>query len=771
MLNLPPITLRVRGRKLIGRMAFAFLLLCSIALGTAAGLLFVYVSDLPEIRALEDYRPNVVTELYADDGQLVGSFALQRRILLTYEQVPRTLKDAILVTEDQHFEEHWGVDFPRVAQAAWRNVVQMRKAEGASTLTMQLARVLFLSPDKSFRRKVQEVLLAIQIERHYTKEQIFTMYCNQIYLAHGNYGFEAASQFYFGKPVGQLKLTEAALLAALIRGPSYSPVLHAQRALQRRNLVLERMAREGKTTPREAQEAMKQPLGLHVQYPRNDLAPYFFEEIRKYLERTYGTEAVHERGLRVYTTLNVALQRAANRAVRDGLHAYDRRRGWRGNLPNILRESLGKLDSYEDEDWRRSIEKGAYVTGLVTAVDDKTAAVKIGPYRAQLTAPDFAWTSRRSLSSLLKPGDLAEFHIKELTGGVAKVELEQRPAAQAALVAIDNPTGEIKAMVGGYSFEESKFNRATQALRQVGSSFKPYVYATAIEKGYSPFDTVVDAPFTTISGGQVYSPHNYDEKFEGTITLRRALAGSRNVPAVKVAEKVGIHNVVEMAKRFGITSPLLPYLPVALGAAEITLLEHTSAFTVFPDDGIRIEPRMIRRVTSYDGALLEEARPEVHDVIIPNVARTMVAMLEEVVQFGTGVRAKELGRPAAGKTGTTNDFTDAWFIGFTPSLTAGVWIGYDDKQISLGKKETGAKAALPIWLEFMQAATEGKPVEDFPNVEPLSKVALTKQVQVDTPDTAPTEEVPEGPKTPPSKPPGTSGMPPPAPTSRSPANR
>jgi len=771
MLNLPPITLRVRGRKLIGRMAFAFLLLCSIALGTAAGLLFVYVSDLPEIRALEDYRPNVVTELYADDGQLVGSFALQRRILLTYEQVPRTLKDAILVTEDQHFEEHWGVDFPRVAQAAWRNVVQMRKAEGASTLTMQLARVLFLSPDKSFRRKVQEVLLAIQIERHYTKEQIFTMYCNQIYLAHGNYGFEAASQFYFGKPVGQLKLTEAALLAALIRGPSYSPVLHAQRALQRRNLVLERMAREGKTTPREAQEAMKQPLGLHVQYPRNDLAPYFFEEIRKYLERTYGTEAVHERGLRVYTTLNVALQRAANRAVRDGLHAYDRRRGWRGNLPNILRESLGKLDSYEDEDWRRSIEKGAYVTGLVTAVDDKTAAVKIGPYRAQLTAPDFAWTSRRSLSSLLKPGDLAEFHIKELTGGVAKVELEQRPAAQAALVAIDNPTGEIKAMVGGYSFEESKFNRATQALRQVGSSFKPYVYATAIEKGYSPFDTVVDAPFTTISGGQVYSPHNYDEKFEGTITLRRALAGSRNVPAVKVAEKVGIHNVVEMAKRFGITSPLLPYLPVALGAAEITLLEHTSAFTVFPDDGIRIEPRMIRRVTSYDGALLEEARPEVHDVITPNVARTMVAMLEEVVQFGTGVRAKELGRPAAGKTGTTNDFTDAWFIGFTPSLTAGVWIGYDDKQISLGKKETGAKAALPIWLEFMQAATEGKPVEDFPNVEPLSKVALTKQVQVDTPDTAPTEEVPEGPKTPPSKPPGTSGMPPPAPTSRSPANR
>jgi len=743
MLSLPPITLRVRGRKLIGRVAFALLLLCSIAVGAAAGLLFVYASDLPEIRALEDYRPDVVTELYADDGQLVGSFALQRRILLTYEQVPKGLKDAILITEDQHFEEHWGVDIPRVLQAAWRNLVQMRKAEGASTLTMQLARVLFLSPDKSFRRKVQEVLLAIQIERHYTKEQIFTMYCNQIYLAHGNYGFEAASEFYFGKPVSQLKLTEAALLAGMIRGPSYSPLLHPQRALQRRNLVLERMSHEEKITPREAQEASKQPLGLHLQYPRNDLAPYFFEEIRKYLERTYGTEAVHERGLRVYTTLNVAMQRAATPAVRDGLHAYDRRHGWRGSLPNILRDNLGKLESYEDDDWRRPVEKGAYVTGLVTAVDDKSATVKIGPYRAMVTAADIAWTGRRSPTKLLKAGDLAEFHIKDLSGGVARVDLGQKPVAQAALIAIDNPTGEIKVMVGGYSFEESKFNRATQALRQVGSSFKPYVYTAAIEKGYTPFDTILDAPLTTTSGGQLYSPHNYDEKYEGTITLRRALAGSRNVPAVRLAEKVGITNVVETARRFGITSPLLPYLPVALGSAEITLLEHTSAFTVFPDDGIRIEPHSIRRVTSYDGALLEEARPEVHDVISPEVARTMVAMLEDVVQFGTAMRAKELSRPAAGKTGTTNDFTDAWFLGFTPSLTAGAWVGYDDKQISLGKKETGARAALPIWLEFMKAACQGKPVEDFPNVAPLAKVALTKQVKVDTPDSAPTEELPE----------------------------
>jgi penicillin-binding protein 1A len=298
-------------------------------------------------------------------------------------------------------------------------------------------------------------------------------------------------------------------------------------------------------------------------------------------------------------------------------------------------------------------------------------------------------------------------------------------------------------MVGGYSFEESKFNRATQAQRQVGSSFKVYAYSAAMEQGFTPFDTILDAPFTTMSGGQAYSPHNYDEKFEGMITLRRALEGSRNVPAVKLAEKIGMNSVIEMARRFGITSPLPPYLPITLGAADLNLLEHTSAFTVFPDDGIRIDPHMIRRVTTYDGALLEQSHPVVHGVIAPDVARTMTAMLQDVVQFGTGMPARALGRPAGGKTGTTNDFTDAWFIGFTPEITAGVWVGFDDKAVSLGKPETGAIAALPIWLEFMQGALAGKPIENFQNVVPLEKVALTKTVRVDTPDNAPTEDAEE----------------------------
>jgi len=755
MLSLPPITLRLRGWKLIDRVAIAFLLLCSIALGAGCGLLFVYASDLPEIRALETYRPNVVTEIYADDGQMVASFALQRRILMTYEQCPKILYNAVSSIEDQHFEDHWGIDFPRIAGAAYRNLLKGRKAEGASTITMQLAGNLFLDrSDRSFRRKMQEMLLALQIERRYTKPQIFTMYSNQVYLAHGNYGFAAASQFYFGKPVADLRLQDAALLAGMIRGPIYSPINDPQRALARRNLVLRRMQEEGKITPSEESAAIKTPLGLHIQYPRNDLAPYFFEEIRKYLESTYGTEAVHERGLRVYTTLNIAMQRAANLAVRDGLHAYDRRHGWRGGLPNIMKDNLGTLDSYEDDDWRHAIEKGSYVTGLVMAVDDKYATIKIGSYRAVISASDFAWTGRKKPSELLKVGDLAQFSIQELRESTARVQLEQQPAPQAAMVAIDNPTGEIKALVGGYSFEDSKFNRATQSVRQVGSSFKIYVYADAIAKGFTPFDTILDAPFTTISGGQPYSPRNYDEKFEGNITLRRALAGSRNVPAVKLAEKVGINTVVETTRKFGITTPLPPYLPLALGSADMKLIEHVSAFTVFPDEGIRIDPHMIRRVTNYDGALLEEAHPGIHEVIAPEVAHTMTAMLEEVVQFGTGIAAKALKRPAAGKTGTTQDYTDAWFIGFTPQITTGVWVGFDDKQISLGKKETGARAALPVWLEFMQNGLAGMPVLDFQNVVPLEQQALDHVIHVDTPDTAPTEDEPGAPRAkPPAAPP------------------
>ena len=775
MSALPPLTVRLRGRKLVGRLAFVALLILSIAGGIGAGLLFVYSSDLPEVRALETYRPNVITELYADDGQEIASFALQRRILLTFEQIPHLLQDAIIATEDQHFFEHWGVDLPRVVQAAYRNLAQGRIQQGASTLTMQLAGGLFLDrTDRSFGRKIQETLLAIQIERSYTKPQIFAMYANQVYLAHGNYGMEAGAQFYFSKSAAQLTLPEAALLAGLIRGPSYSPLLNPQRALDRRNLVLSRMEQEGKITAEQLAEARAEPLDLQIQVARNDLAPYFVEEIRKYLEATYGTEAVHERGLRVYTTLSVLMQRAANRAVYDGLHAYERRHGWRGGLRNLSLQSPAELDAYQDPDWRAPIQKGDYLNALVLSASARSATLRIGPYRAVLAPSDFAWTGRAA-DELLRPGDIALVHIRELSGDTARVDLEQAPGPQAALVAIDNGSGEVKAMVGGYSFRDSKFNRATQAQRQVGSSFKVFTYATALEQGFTPFDVVLDAPLTVMSGGEPYSPRNYDEKFEGMITLRRALAGSRNVPAVRLADRVGINSIIEMTRRFGITSPLPPYLPITLGAADLNLIEHTSAFTVFPDDGIRIDPHMIRRVTTYDGAVLEQTRPGIHDVIAPDVARTMVAMLADVVNFGTGMAARALGRPAAGKTGTTNNYSDAWFMGFTPQLTTGVWVGYDDKRISLGTAETGSRTALPIWLEFMQGALVGLPVESFAGVEPLEKQAATRQVHVDTPDTAPTEHseesvtpvplaTPEGQHTDPAASPAPSTALPPAPS-------
>ncbi|MGH9715474.1 MAG: penicillin-binding protein 1A [Candidatus Acidiferrales bacterium] len=745
--------MRIGDTTLFGRLVFGFLVLCAIGVGAAAGLLFVYSSDLPEIHALENYRPITETQLFSDNGQLIGTFSLQRRILVTYEQIPAILREAIISTEDQHFEQHWGVDFPRVLESAWTDMLARRPVEGASTLTMQLAGGLFLNrADRSMRRKLQETILALEIERHYTKAQIFTMYCNQIYLGAGNYGFEAASEFYFGKHLNQIDLPEAAMLAAIIRGPYYSPVLHPQRALARRNLVLYLMYRDRRITRAQEEADQKLPLGLHIEPQRDNLAPYYIEDIREYLEHTYGTAAVHEEGLRVYTTLNVKMQKAADEALRDGLHEYDRRRGWRGNLPNILRDHLGTLAKYRSTDWDGSIDAGEYVTGLVTKVKPSYAEIKIGRYRAKLTPADMAWTGFKSPSDILKVGDLVNVHINATSGDAADVQLEQIPAAQAALIAIDNSTGEIKAMVGGYSFALSKFNRATQAMRQTGSSFKVYVYSEALLQGATPFDTVLDEPVTYRVGNTDYSPHNYDDKFEGRITLRRALADSRNVPAVRLLNHVGIQNVIALARKFGIVSPLPPYLPLALGAADLTLIEHASAFTVFPDDGIHIEPYDIRRVSTYDGSLLEEHRPAVTDVIPTSVARTMVAMLEDVVNFGTGVRAKALGRPSAGKTGTTNNFTDAWYIGFTPRLTCGVWVGNDNPAISLGDKETGARAALPIWLEFMEKALKGKSVEQFPNVVPLEQQAPEHAVEVDTLDEAPPADAAEQGFTPVSEP-------------------
>jgi penicillin-binding protein 1A len=731
---LPPV--EILGRRLVGRVLFGLLVLISILVGATAGLLLVYTTDLPQVDALEAYRPSSITELYDDHERVIGSFALQRRVVASYDDFPPVLRDALVSIEDKDFYRHSGINFWRIVGAAYRDIRSGGRLQGASTLTMQLARNLFLSPDRSFHRKVQETMLAVQIERRFTKPQIFTLYANQISLGHGAFGFEAASEFYFSKPARKLTLEEAALLAGLPKGPTlYSPINHPERAQKRRNLVINGMLEDGKITAAEAADARSAPLVLHLAHDPNSLAPYFVEEIRRYLEGKYGADQVHEGGLKVYTTLDVDLERAANQAVLDGLAAYERRHGWKGHLENVVADAM-VLDRYFHPDWDDEPEVNGYIHALVTSAGTGIATLKFGRYTAALGQADVAWTQHK-LADILKTGDVCYVKILALgSNDAARVSLEQDSGAQAALLAIDNATGGIKAMVGGRDFNESKFDRATQAMRQVGSSFKPYVYTTVIDQGASPDDTILDEPISFETPSGPYTPHNYDEKFEGIITLRRALAQSRNIPALKLANKVGIKTVIDYAGRFGITAKLPPYLPVALGSAEIALLEQTSAYSVFPNDGVRVIPRYITRVTDYEGRVLEEDFPEVKDVISERTARIMTSMLREVVLHGTGVAAAKLPFPVAGKTGTTNDFTDAWFMGFSPTMTCGVWVGYDEKK-SLGAKETGAHAALPIWMNFMTVAMAGKDGGDF-QPSPLAPHAVAQKV--DTPDAAPATE-------------------------------
>ena len=727
--DLPPV--EIAGRKFVGRVLVGLLVLVSALVGATAGLLLVYTTDLPQVEALEAYRPSSITELYDDHERVIGSFALQRRVVAGYEDFAPVLRDALVSIEDKDFYRHSGINFWRIVGAAYRDIESGGRVQGASTLTMQLARNLFLSPDRSFHRKVQEAMLAIQIERRFTKPQIFTLYANQIFLGHGVYGFEAASEFYFSKPARNLTLAEAALLAGLPKGPGvYSPINHPDRAMKRRNLVINAMLEDGKITAAQAEDARSNAIALHLQHDPNSLAPYFVEEIRRYLEGKYGADQVHEGGLKVYTSLDVDLQKTANQAVLDGVAAYERRHGWKGHLENVLAEGSA-IDRYEHPDWDDEPEVNGYVHALVTSSGIGIATVKFGRYAAALSQTDVGWTQGK-IQNLLKTGDICYVKILSLSpNGAARVSLEQDSGAQGALLAIDNATGGIKAMVGGRDFNESKFDRATQSLRQVGSSFKPYVYTAAIDRGGSPDETILDEPVTFESPSGPYSPHNYDEKFEGIITLRRALAQSRNIPALKLASKVGIKTVIDYAERFGITARLPPYLPVALGSAEITLMEQTSAYSVFPNDGVRVTPRYITKVTDYEGRVLEEDYPEVKDVISARTARIMTGMLREVVLHGTGVAAAKMPFPVAGKTGTTNDFTDAWFMGFSPTMTCGVWLGFDEKK-TLGAKETGAHAALPIWMNFMNAAMAGKDVGQF---QPPPDVPGSFVQKVDTPDT------------------------------------
>lgn len=694
------------------RAAFLLLLGASCIFGVLAGLLLMYAIDLPQMTELEHYRPSTTTELYDVHGQVFGSFASERRVVVPYSEIPPVLREAIVSIEDKNFFQNGGVNLVRVVGAAYEDYRSHGKAQGASTLTMQLARNLFLSSEKTYGRKLQEIFLTLQIERHFTKDQIFGLYANQIYLGRGTYGFEAGSEYYFSKHLRQLTLPEAALLAGLPKGPEYySPVRFPERAVRRRNLVLEEMQRDGKISATTAAAAEAAPMVLHLETPPNTEAPYFVEEVRRQLERDYGVDEVHGSGLKVYTTLDLDMQHAAEKATLDGLAAYERRHGWKGKLPT-LRDTAYDPATYKHPDWNTSLVEGSYTHALVTQVSATRMTVRIGQRQAVMTPPDWAWTQKFKATELASPGDIVYVRVQGVDSGDLRLSLEQDSGAQSSLMAVDNGTGDVLAMIGGRDFALSQFNRATQSLRQVGSSFKIYDYTAGFEAGMKPYDSISDAAATFYTASGPYSPHDYEAGFAGTMTVIDAFAQSRNIPALRIADKVGIKKVIEVARRFGVTSPMPNFLPVAIGAADLTLAEQVASYSVFPNDGIRITPHYIKRVTQADGTPVDVHANPVREVISVEIARKMMMLLEAVTQHGTAAEASQLHHALGGKTGTTNNYTDAWFLGFSPSITCGTWVGYDTRQ-SLGEKETGARAALPIWIQFMKSALADRPNEQF----------------------------------------------------------
>jgi penicillin-binding protein 1A len=686
--------------------------------GIMSGVFFAYADDLPQIAALDDYTPSTITRVYAAGGEVIGEFATERRVIIKFTDISPRLRQAIISAEDADFYRHAGLSIPRIIMTAVKDVVERRIAGGASTLTQQLARKLFLTPEKSIERKVKEAILAVQIEKRYTKPEILTLYCNKMYFGQGAYGVEAASRLYFNKSARDVNVEEAALLAGILQLPSrQDPIANPRNAMRRRNYVLQRMAEEKYISQAEAEAAKQRSIELRNQLSEQpSVAPYFVEEIRKDLEEKYGAKELYEKGLSVQTSLDYALQAAADRALDEGLRRLDKRRGWRPPKRNVIAEGHD-VATFALDRWTRPVAIGDVVPAVVQAVSGARGAaqdrrvppggarVRAGKYEGDLSRDGIAWTRHAAAVEILKPGDVIDVRLTKLDEAASTIActLEQEPIVEGALLAIDNRTGQIRAMVGGFSFSRSKFNRAVQAYRQMGSGFKPIVYTAAIDRGFTPTTILVDAPVSYPAGpGQPpYMPHNYDGKYEGSITLRRAIEQSRNIPAVRTTAQVGPQLVIDYARRFGFAGQMEPYLSLALGASDATLLETVSAFSSFANQGVRMRPYAVAKVADRDGNLLAENRPEPHEVIRADTAFIMTNLLRGVVLRGTAAKAASLDWPLAGKTGTTNDYGDAWFTGFDPNITVGVWVGFDDKK-PLGPAETGAQAALPIWMDFVK---------------------------------------------------------------------
>jgi penicillin-binding protein 1A len=702
----------VKSMKVVTRLVRSFGLVALFvgvaAAGTATGVLFAFAGDLPEIEALDDYSPGVITRVLGRDGTVVGEFATERRQVVPYEQIPEVLRHAIIAAEDQDFMTHGGFHPLLMGWAAVNDVVRAGRTPGRSTITQQLARQLFpesLGFERAWIRKIKEALVAIQIEKRYTKEEILTMYCNKVPWGNRTYGVEAASQLYFGKPARDLTLDEAATIAGMLPAPArLNPYSDIEASARRRAYTLDRMVEEGYVTADDAAAAKERPIvtrGEPSQPP--SLSPHFVELIRTHLEAAYGTKSVYEDGLLVRTGLDPALQRAANEAMSDGLRRLDKNRGFRKPVRNILAEEAD-LDAWRHPRWPRELTEREIVPALVMSVEGPAIQVRVGRFAGTIGRDGYAWT-RRQARDLVRAGDLIEVRVGATDRDTGRFSgtLEQIPEVEGALVAVDNRNGQILAMVGGVNFVRSQFNRATQAQRQIGSLFKPFVYAAAIDRGYTAESVLDDSPASFVAGPNQppYEPRNYDRTFKGPISLRDALAQSRNVPVIRLMDALGPSQVVSYARRMGITSPLPEYLSVAIGAAEATLLEVVSAYSAFPNQGIRMEPLPFLEVLDQDGNVLEQHRPQAHQALRADTAYIMTNLLEGVIRRGTGASAASLKWPLGGKTGTTDDYTDAWFVGFDPDITLGVWVGLDQKR-PIGQNQTGTTAALPIWRQVME---------------------------------------------------------------------
>jgi len=700
---------------------------------TIAGIYFYLNENLPKISSLKDYRPPVITTIYSDDNRKIGEFYKERRIVMPLSKMPKMLKEAFIAAEDARFYKHKGIDILSIIRAFYKNIEAGTIVQGGSTITQQVTKSFFLTPEKSYTRKAKEAILAYRIDKTFTKDEILYLYLNQIYLGHGAYGVEAASENYFGKSAQELTLAECSLLAGLPQAPSrYSPFRYPEKAKQRQIYTLNRMVAEGYITNPQATEAIN--IELDIKPRRNwyiEEVPVYTEHIRRYIEKTYGTDALYKNGLNIYTAVNIEMQKIAREEIEKGLYGLDKRQGYRGPIAHLAPEEIESYALMLQSKLEKSpLEEGTLATGVVIEVDDKndTVTVRTGNTLGVIKIKDMRWARKpnpeiayyearvKHPSQVLKIGDVIRVKIKEKIFNTDRwwLALEQSPKAQAALLCIGSEAGHVKVMVGGKDFRESQFNRAVQSRRQPGSAFKPIIYAAAIDKGYTPATTIIDSPivFEDMQRDFTWKPKNYKERFYGPTLFRKAIEKSRNVVTIKILRDIGVEYAVDYARKLGITSNLSKNLSIALGSSGLSLLELTKAYSVFNNLGYLVHPIFITKIVDRDGTVIEEANPVREKVIESSTAYIITSLLEGVVKHGTGHRVRALNRPVAGKTGTTNDLYDAWFLGYTPRYTTGTWVGFD-KESPLGKGETGSRAASPIWLGFMKRVLADKPIRVF----------------------------------------------------------